>query len=165
MDSSPNNDIDSDDDSLPPYVPLEYDPLNESQKDAALADRNAPIEAWRAHNTRLLLSDATQQASDTSQDTDIFPSPLTNTTTQEIASPVANSRSTIIKDKDRRLLTNKEESDLKLILHGPAMISEDGVEEKVDCILQHVLSLARNQHTTHYIANEVRLVLLCFVHN
>lgn len=72
---------------------------------------------------------------------------------------------TIHKDKDRRLLTNKEESDLKLILHGPAMISEDRVEEKVDRILQHVLSLARNQHTTPYIANEVRLVLLCFVHN
>jgi len=67
--------------------------------------------------------------------------------------------------QDRRLLTNKEESNLKLILHGPAMISEGRVEEKVDRILQHVLTLARNKRTTPYIAIEVRLVLLCFVHN
>ena len=71
---------------------------------------------------------------------------------------------TAVIHQDRRILTNKEESVLQLILHEPAMISENRVDEKVDRILQHVLSLVRNKHTTPYIAIEVRLLVTCFVH-
>ena len=59
---------------------------------------------------------------------------------------------TAVIHQDRRILTNKEESVLQLIL-GPA-----------NRILQHVLSLVKNKRTTPYIAIEVRLHVTCFVH-